>query len=155
MSSTVQKRKQKEEAKLEEQVKVDTASKICARTFEIISIAGIVFLIIGLILYITGVIPPLVPMNIMEKYWGKKPSVFWQLVSQEIGKKIVPRSYWWIFDNISHSDMIAMIGVLIFVVGVIATLIGVAAAYAKHDRRMLIVALIVLAITLYAVLRYV
>ncbi len=155
--STAQKRKQKEkeEAKLEEKVKVDSASKICARTFEIISIAGIVFLIIGLILYITGVIPPLVPMTIMEKYWSKKPSVFWHLVSQEIGKLIVPKSYWWIFDNISHSDMIAMIGVLIFVVGVIASLIGIATAYAKHDRRMLIVALIVLAITLYAVLRYV
>ncbi|GEM_PF-2764746 len=140
----------------QEQIQVDAASKICARTFEIISIAGIVFLIIGLVLYVTGVIPPFVPMSMMENYWKYKPSVFWQKVSEKLHVTIRLGSYLWIFDHINHSDMIAMIGVLIFVVGVIVSIIGICVAYAiKKDTRILIVSLIVLAITLYAILKYI
>ncbi len=66
-------------------------------------------------------------------------------------------SYSWIFDNISHNDMVAMVGVLIFVFGVIATMIGMCTAYAKYDRRILIISIILLLIMLmlYAVLEYV
>ncbi len=139
----------------QEEIQVDAASKICARTFEIISIAGIIFLIIGLVLYVSGAIPPFVPETIVEKLWDKKPIVFWNKISEELHVKIRLGSYLWIFDHIMHSDMIAMVGVLIFVVGVIASMIGICAAYAaKKDVRILVVALIVLIITLYAVLQY-
>ncbi len=61
---------------MKEKVTIDTASKICAKTFEAIAIAGIVFLIIGLILHICNIalcmqlcniVSPFVSMEVMEK----------------------------------------------------------------------------------------
>jgi len=139
-----------------QETQIDAASKICARTFEAISIAGIVFLIIGLVLYVTGVVPPLVPMPLMEKLWQYKPSVFWEKISQQLNIRVELGSYLWIFKYIAHSDMIAMIGVLVFILGVVITLVGLCAAYAaKRDTKVLIISIIVLLITLYAILGYV
>ncbi len=94
-------------------------------------------------------------MNVMESLWHLKPSVFWQKISEKLHLTLKLGKYWWIFDNINHSDMIAMVGVLIFIIGVIATIVGICAAYAKHDRKTLIISIILLIITLYAVLEYI
>ncbi len=127
---------------------IETANKVYARVIEILTIAGLIIMIIGFILYLTGQVPVYVSLNKMAKYWGCRAKTFWKVVK---GKK-PSYGYGWIFENLGYADMISLLGIILLPIGVIIALFATFITYAYKRDRMLVVAVIVFIIVLIAFL---
>ena len=127
-------------------VKVDPADKVYARIIEIFTLAGLVIMVIGLLLYIAKVMPAYVDLNELVKYWNKNTKAFWMSV-----KGFVPKTYNWIFKNLDKSDMVSVLGVLLLPVGITAGVLYSIIVYAKSKDKLLIVAIAVAIILLIAI----
>ncbi len=126
-------------------VKIDTANKIYARIVEIFTIAGLVIMILGLVLYITGALPAYVKLTDIVKNWNKNTEKFWKSV-----KGIVPKDYSWILGNLDKADIISVLGVILLPIGVIIAVLCSLAVYAKRFDRILVMAIVVAIIMILA-----
>ncbi len=123
------------------QVEIDKANLVYARLVEVITTIGLALMVIGLILYVLGVMPAYVNLSTSIKHWNMLPEKFWETV-----KGFRPTNYNWIFANLEYGDILSVLGIVILPIGVMLALIGVASVYAKKKDVMSLIALVVLAI---------
>lgn len=76
-----------------------------ASILQSISLGGLGILLVGFIVYLSGLLPTFVPASKIPQYWGLR-------VDEFVEKTGVPTGWHWV-PLIHHGDMVAFIGIVI------------------------------------------
>ncbi len=128
-------------------VEVDKANKVYARVIEVLTLAGLALMIVGLALYLSGAMPVYVSLDKLAEYWDEEAPKFWKIV-----KGFEPSNYDWIFKNLSFADIVSVLGVVVLPIGVIVGVVSCCIAYSVRKDVMIGITIVVLIVMLIALL---
>lgn len=129
------------------EVEVEKANKVYARIIEVLTIIGLIVMVVGLVLYLSGSIPVFVDLDKLAEFWGCSAPKFWKAVRGEE----LSQGYEWIITNLNFADIISVLGVVLLPIGVIIGIIATIALYGSKRDIMVAVAVAVFIIMLIAV----
>jgi len=76
-----------------------------ASVLQTISLGSLGILLIGCVVYVSGILPSFVPVSKIPQYWGLR-------VDEFIEKAGMPTGWHWV-PLLNHGDMVALIGVVL------------------------------------------
>ncbi len=114
-----------------------------ASVLEVLSIAGLIILVLGFILYVSGVLPAMVSPGQVPDYWGLSASEFLQATGRASG--------WSLMGNLEYGDAASFIGINFLAAVSIVCLIAVLPYFIRtKDRHYAVIVLLQIIVLLYA-----
>jgi uncharacterized membrane protein len=114
-----------------------------ARVLSIGVILGFVLLVVSFFLYVTGILPPLVPIAEIPKYWSLPADQFVKVTHS-------PTGWSWITE-IGKGDILNLVGVAVLASISIVSTLAVLPIFARNRERMqIVISLVLVAVLIFA-----
>ncbi|NOZ25131.1 MAG: DUF1634 domain-containing protein [Nitrospirae bacterium] len=114
-----------------------------ASVLQKISLGGLGLLVIGFIVYVSGILPPIVPVSKIPEYWGLRVDEFIEKTNMPVGWNWVP--------YITHGDILSFLGIILLAAGTVVCFAVVLPAFMrKKDTPFVIIVVIQILILLLA-----
>ncbi len=114
-----------------------------ASVLQKISLGGLGLLIIGFIVYVSGLLPPIVPVSKIPEYWGLRVDEFIEKTGMPVGWNWIP--------YLTRGDILSFLGIILLAAGTVVCFAVVLPAFArKKDTPFVIIVIIQILILLLA-----
>jgi len=114
-----------------------------ATVLQKVSLGGLGLLVIGFIVYVSGILPTIVPVSEIPEYWGLR-------VDEFIDKTGMPVGWSWV-PYLTHGDIISFLGIILLAAGTVVCFAVVLPTFArKKDTPFVIIVIIQILILLLA-----
>ncbi len=94
-----------------------------ASVLQTISLGGLALLVIGFIVYLSGILPTLVPADKIPQYWGMR-------VHEFVEKTGMPTGWSWV-PLLNHGDIVSFLGIILLAAGTIVCFAVVLPTFAR------------------------
>ena len=105
----------------------DPINRVFARVEQAGVRAGVVLIVVGFVLYVTGMLPPFLSIEALIENWGLASAEF-------IERTGMPAGWGWV-RLLGHGDMLALGGLILLSSVVVAAYVGMLAQWARQGNR--------------------